>query len=104
MLQQQVEKMRSAVFELTLQPNPPRIVLVLEEQADFLGVKRTPRPTREDEEHERNVIKAMPRGKPYGKLTGVKLENLYLALKDAKGVNHPNYQPRETESETANYS
>ena len=104
MLQQHVESMRRTVFRLTMQAVPPATVLILQEQAEFIGVPTTKRPKSEEEEHERSVIKSLPRGKPYGKLVCVKLEHLYLAIKDAKGVNHPDYQPRKTESETANYS
>ena len=104
MLQQQVESMRRTVFRLAMQAVPPATVLILKEQADFIGVKTMKRPKKEEEEHERSVLRSLPRGKPYGKLVCVKLEILYSALKDAKGVNHPDYQPRETESATTNHS
>jgi hypothetical protein len=108
MLQHQIETMRSVVDRALLRIHPPAELIILQEHADFLGVKYD-LPKRKElsaiEAMQRQAAKAMlPGGKPYGPLIRVKLDRLYVALRNAKGVNHPEYRSREDQTQDENYS
>lgn len=82
MLSFQVRQMQRAINRLVSLNRPPESVMILQDHAEYLGVKPLPRDPVADVVDRSNI----PAGKPVPNLCKVRLVELFVALKNAKGV------------------
>ena len=101
MLQHQVDDMRNACSRIALRRRPPVVVRILTEQATFLGVKCL----EPAEPRNPDYKKWTPPGTQVGPFSRVRFSDLYVATRNAVGVNHPDYQAgREVQTSDPDHS
>lgn len=81
MLSFQVRDMQKTIQKLLNRKRPPIEVMILKGHADYLGVAYTRGP-----KADRPESWMLDEGKPLGQVVRVKVADLFVALKDAKGV------------------
>lgn len=92
MFQYQIEDMRKTVDKLLARKPPPEVVLIKRDHAEHLGV---------DFHYVDAVNEVRPSGLsmgiPYGSVVRVKVYELYLKLKQARGIDADDYEVSQRE-------
>jgi hypothetical protein len=101
MFHQHVVDMQKTVDRIMLRPVRPSTVMILKEHAEHLGIPfKKSKSLYEDGDWK----PPLPAGNYYGELVTVKFVHLFSAVRNAKGVDHPEYDSdRKTEITDENH-